>query len=101
MGADQSGEDRYIGWEVFNIQELFRYTWAIDTNYFFTIEASLMIASKGGFNINILNSMGIKTKKRYFDSLNLILKDMYSTKSKSSSNEIVDGNIPENFNFGG
>jgi CO dehydrogenase nickel-insertion accessory protein CooC1 len=72
-----------------SIEELFRYTWALDADYFFTIDSALMIASKGGFNINILNTMGIKTKMKYFNSLREILDKMYSNKSSDNTDEMM------------
>ena len=80
-GLPQQGEDVYIGWYGLSIGELFRYTWAIDLEYFFSIDSALMIASKGGFNKNILDNTGIRTKLKYLNTINSILEKANSPQS--------------------
>jgi hypothetical protein len=100
-GVSQEGQDEYIGWYGLSIEELFRYTWAIDVDYFFTVDSALMIASKGGFNINILNNMGIRTKKRYLDSLQDIQRRMNGEASESKTSGEAEEEIPTNIFSGG
>ena len=76
LGVEQKGRDDYIGWYDLSIEELFRYTWAIDEDYFFTLDSALMIVSKGGFGMNILNRLGVRTKKTYLNSLQNVHKKM-------------------------
>lgn len=85
MGLPQVGEDDYIGWYQLSLGELFRYVWVIDTKYFFTLDSALMIASKGGLDVNMLNRMGVLTKMNYLNSLQDILKAMYGKSSSDSS----------------
>lgn len=87
MGLPQTGEDDYIGWYHLPIGELFRYVWVIDAKYFFTLDSALMIASKGGLDINMLNRMGVLTKMKYMKSLQDILSTMYG-KGSSENNEM-------------
>jgi len=87
LGVEQKGRDDYIGWYNLSVEELFRYTWAIDTDYFFTLDSALMVASKGGFDINILNRMGVRTKKLYLDSLQSVHKKMNGITDDSDSIE--------------
>jgi hypothetical protein len=87
LGLTPEGHDEYIGWYNLSLRELFSYTWAINVDYFFTIDSALMVASKGGFDINILNRMGIITKKNYLDSLQSVLKIMYGSGEKDETTE--------------
>ena len=97
----QEGKDDYIGWYELSIEELFRYTWAMDTDYFFAIDCSLMIASKGGLNTNILNNMGIRSKKRYYNTLKHILEESNKPANSSGGKEMTENSIPTDFKFGG
>jgi hypothetical protein len=87
LGLTPEGHDEYIGWYNLSLRELFSYTWAINVDYFFTIDSALMVASKGGFDINILNRMGIITKKNYLDSIQSVLKIMYGSGEKDETTE--------------
>lgn len=91
LGVRPEGADEYIGWYDLPLRELFRLTWAIDTDYFFNLDSSLMVASKGGFDINILNKMGVKTKLKYFRSLQEVLKQMYGGDKESPEDTPENG----------
>lgn len=93
LGVTPEGHDEYIGWYGLSLRELFSYVWTIDTEYFFTIDSALMIASKGGFDINILNKMGIRTKKRYLKSLQSVLKIMYGNGEENSNSDEISNEV--------
>lgn len=101
LGVEQQGQDDYIGWYNLSIEELFSYTWAIDASYFFTLDSALMIASKGGLSINILNKMGIRTKKQYLDALQEIHRQMNGTGGETKDAGNTDYNVPDNVFTGG
>ena len=50
-----------------------------------------MVASKGGFDINILNKMGVRTKLKYFRSLQEILKQMYGGDKEEPKDTLENG----------
>ena len=61
-----------------------------------------MIASKGGLNTNILNTMGIRSKKRYFNALKNIIEESNKPASGAGGGkEMTENSIPTDFKFGG
>lgn len=71
--------------------EVFRFFWHIDVNYYYDLDTSLMYASKGGVTIDWCMRVGTRTKELYYNSLTRlhkeIKKNVESKNQYNASNE--------------
>jgi hypothetical protein len=91
-GDPNTDVEFYYTWEVgYDPVRTYFYSRTIWDNYYYEMDASLMVASKGGLNYQALSKMGYQTKYKFYQRFVEINKKMNSSSSGNNGSGDAEG----------